>query len=109
MSNETTVWIVMVVVGLLTFGLRAAFIVSGERFTVPVLVQRALRFVPVAVLIGIIVPDVLLNDGVVFASLDNHRLIAALAATLVAVITRNIFLTIGVGFAVLIVLQMMPL
>ncbi len=104
MSN-TTLWLVIIVTGILTFAIRFSFIVGWGRFSLPPLVQRALRFVPVAVLVALIVPDVLLRDGLVYAAMDNNRLWAALVAVAVAALTRNTFLTIGVGFGVLLLLQ----
>lgn len=47
----------------MTFPVRYAFFALGDRVTFPPLVQRALAFVPVAVLTAIVVPMVLLPDG----------------------------------------------
>ena len=70
----------------------------------PVWLARALRFVPPAVLCAIIFPDVLLSNGTPAITLGNHRLIAAAVATVIAILSRNLFLTIAAGMAVLWVL-----
>lgn len=105
--NDTTIWTVFFICGVITFVLRWAFIVGWGRLYLPKRVRRALRFVPIAVLIAIIVPDTLLQNGQVALTADNYRLIAALVAVAVAAVTRNILLTIGVGFATLLVLMNM--
>lgn len=87
--------------GLLTFATRLSFIVLLERVPVPPLLVRALRFVPPAVLSAIIFTEVLVRDGRPDLSPGNLRLVAGAAAALVAWKTRNVFLTIGVGMAVL--------
>jgi branched-subunit amino acid transport protein len=107
--NDTTIWLVFIVCGVMTFLLRWAFIVGWGRLRLPVRVRRALRFVPIAVLIAIIVQDTLIREGQLALAFDNYRLIAALVAVGVAAVTRNIFLTIGAGFVTLLVLMNMPL
>ena len=87
--------------GLLTFATRLSFIVLLERVPVPPLLVRALRFVPPAVLSAIIFTEVLVRDGRPDLSAGNLRLVAGAVAALVAWKTRNVFLTIGVGMAVL--------
>ncbi len=87
--------------GLLTFATRLSFIVLLERVRVPPLLVRALRFVPPAVLSAIIFTEVMVRDGRPDLSLGNLRLVAGAVAALVAWKTRNVFLTIGVGMAVL--------
>lgn len=103
--SDTTIWVVFLIGGVITFLLRWAFIVGWGRLYLPKGVRRALRFVPIAVLIAIIVPDTLLQNGQLALTIDNYRLIAALVAVGVAAVTRNILLTIGVGFVTLLVLM----
>ena len=54
----------MVAAGLLTYGIRLSFIALMGRITVPDWFQRALRFVPAAVLSAIIVPGLFDRGGV---------------------------------------------
>ena len=58
----SSLWIVMIVLGILTFGFRLSFVLLLERWQPPELVTRALRFVPVAVLTAIFIPEIMLQD-----------------------------------------------
>ena len=51
------IWVVMLIGGLLTFGMRLSFIYLFGRFEIPEMIRRALRFVPPAVLSAIILPQ----------------------------------------------------
>jgi len=96
-----TTWLIIVCMGLVTYSLRLSMIGAVGRLRVPPLMQRALRFVPPAVLSAIIFPDLLAPGGSLDLSAGNLRLLAGIAATVVAWRTRNTLLTIGVGMAVL--------
>ena len=98
-------WWVMLAGGLLTFGTRLSFIFLLDRLTPPPWLYRGLRFVPVAVLTAIIIPELLLHSGSLDVSITNHRLLAGLLAALVAWRTRSALLTILIGMAALLVLQ----
>jgi len=104
MSQEL-LWITIISVGLLTFGIRLSFIVFLGKAHIPPLLQQALRFVPVAVLSAVIAPDLFLPKGALDLSPWNARLIAGIIAILVAWRTKNVLLTIGVGMASLLILQ----
>lgn len=94
------VWIIMLSVGLLTFATRLSFIALLDRINLPRYLQRALRFVPIAVLSAIIAPELVYSNNVLALSPTNPRLLAGLAATLVALKTRNVLWTISVGMAI---------
>lgn len=95
------IWLVMVLGGLLTFGMRLSFIYLFGRIEIPEMVQRALRFVPPSVLSAIILPQLLTPSGSFDISLGNHRLLAGFIAIIVAWFTKNTLLTILVGMVVL--------
>ncbi len=98
-------WIVIIIAGILTFAIRLSFIVLLHNVTMPLWFQRALRFVPPAVLSAIILPELISYNGTADLSLGNARLIAGVLAALVAWRTKNVLLTIVVGMLGLIVLQ----
>ena len=104
--NLTTLWLIMIVGGLLTFGLRLSFIALLDRWQPPDLLRRALRFVPAAVLAAIIFPELVIRDSHLYLSPGNPRLLAGLLAALVAWRTKNVLLTIAAGMAALLILQM---
>jgi branched-subunit amino acid transport protein len=91
------IWVVMVSLGLLTFLTRLSFIGLFQRWQPPDLVRRALRYVPVAALMAIIVPELLMTDGTLNLNPLNPRLLAGLLAILIAVRTRSVTWTIALG------------
>jgi branched-subunit amino acid transport protein len=101
---EVNSWFVLVAAGLITFSIRLSFIALWGKFSVPDWVQRALRFVPPAVLSAIIVPEMLMKDGALNFDLGNGRLLAGIVAIFVAWKTKNAILTIVAGMAVLLLI-----
>ena len=102
-----TLWIVLILMGLVTYGLRLSLIGLTGRWEVPPLVSRGLRFVPPAVLSAIIAPELVQPNGALNLSLGNLRLVAGVLAILVAWRTRNVLLTVGLGMAALWLLSSM--
>ena len=98
-------WLVMALAGLLTYGIRLSFILLLERVAMPVWFQRALRFVPAAVLSAIIVPGLFDRAGTMDFSARNPQIWAGVLAIAVAWRTRNVLATIAAGIAALLVLQ----
>lgn len=101
----TNFWLTIFIIGILTFGIRLSFIMILDRWQPPPVVERALRFVPVAVLSAIIAPELSLRDGILDLSLGNLRLLAGLVAMIVAWKTKNILWTIIAGMGALLALQ----
>lgn len=103
------IWLIMLLAGLITFGMRFSFVFLLGRFEVPETMRRALHYVPPAVLSAIIFPELFLRDGSLDLSLGNSRLLAGLVAVLVAAWTKNSLLTILFGMAALILFQILGL
>ena len=99
------IWLVMLIGGLITFMIRFSFIYLFGKFHIPETVRKALHYVPPAVLSAIVFPELLLPGGTWNLSLENYRLLAGLAAVLVAWFSRNILVTILAGMIVLFLLQ----
>jgi branched-subunit amino acid transport protein len=99
------IWLVMFFGGLITFGMRFSFIYLFGKFEVPEMMRRALHYIPPAVLSAIIFPEILIPDQRLDFSPGNHQLLAGLAAVLIAYFTKNTLITILVGMAVLVLLQ----
>ena len=102
---DAELWLTIVGMGAATYATRLLPIVLLERMNLPLMVQRALRFVPPAVLSAIVFPELLMRDGALDISPGNARLMAGVVAGLVAWRTRNVILTIAVGMAALWILQ----
>lgn len=94
-------WLLIIGIGIVTYALRLSFILSLGRWEIPALALKAMRFVPIAVLTAIIVPQLLLPGQTIDLSLHNPRWLAGLLAAIIAWRTRNVFLTIVVGMLAL--------
>jgi len=103
--SQGLLWITIISIGLLTLSIRLSFIVFIGKMQIPPIVQQGLRFVPIAVLSALIAPALFFPTGTLNISLSNARLIAGLLAILVAWRTKNVLLTIFVGMACLLILQ----
>jgi branched-subunit amino acid transport protein len=102
-------WLAVTGAGIITFAFRLSFIALMGKIEIPVLLSRALRFVPAAVFTAVVVPLLFYVDGAVDVSLGNDRLLAGLAAVLIAWRTRSVPLTLVGGMATLWVLQAIAL
>jgi branched-subunit amino acid transport protein len=102
-----SLWVAMILSGMVTYATRLFFILLWERLAVPPLLRQALRFVPVAVLTAIIFPETLMPAGLLDLSLGNARFLAGLLAVVVAWRTKNVVWTIVVGMLCLWGLQYM--
>ncbi len=95
--NRIELWIIILGGMVVTYLIRLSFFLFIPPDRMPEWVQRGLRYVPPAVLAALIAPDLLLLDGALRLSFDNHRLVAGSIAALVAWRTRNTWLTIVSG------------
>lgn len=94
------IWLIMLSLGLLTFATRLSFILMLDRLSLPRNLQRALHFVPIAVLSAIIAPELVYSNNVLAPFPANPRLLAGLVATLVAFKTKSVIWTISAGMLV---------
>ena len=86
---------------LVTFALRASFLLLPASVETPDLLRRALRFVPAAILTAIWAPELLLENGVLSLSPHNEKLLAGMVAVAVAWRWRMTSVTIAAGLAAL--------
>jgi branched-subunit amino acid transport protein len=100
-------WFLILAIGVATYGIRLSFVTFFSKKEVPDLMLRMLRFVPMAVLSAIIWPQLFISGGSIDLSLGNPRWIAGILAGVVAWRTRNVLLTIGIGMAILWILQLL--
>jgi branched-subunit amino acid transport protein len=104
-ESGVVLWAVIFTSGLITYAIRLSFILFFSQRDIPSWLQRALRFVPPAVLSAIILPELLIQNAHLQLTFTNARLIAGIVAILVAWRTKNVLLTIAVGMLVLWLLQ----
>ena len=98
-------WLVILGVALVTFGLRASFIVFADPHRFPHGFRRALVFVPPAVLAAIVTPGLLAPEGAVVLGFANPRWIAGLVAIAFAIRMRTPLAAIASGMTALWLLQ----
>jgi branched-subunit amino acid transport protein len=94
-------WGTLIGMALVTYALRASFLVLPPGVETPPLLRRALRYVPAAVLTAIWAPELLLAGDAVAVSLTNERLLAGAVAIAVAWRWRLTFVTIIAGLLAL--------
>lgn len=87
-------WVTLAGMALVTYALRASFLVLPAGIETPPLVRRALRYVPAAVLTAIWAPELAFGPG-------NEQLAAGIVAIAVAWRWRLTFVTILAGLAAL--------
>jgi branched-subunit amino acid transport protein len=100
------IWWILLLGGAATYLTRLSMILLFSRCQIPSWLTRALRLVPAAVFSAIIAQEVFYQKGKIDLSMHNERILAALAATLIAWRTKNVLLTLAVGMATLWALQM---
>ncbi len=99
-------WSTLIAVGAATFAYRISCIElgagagskslqAGSRF------GRMLRFVPPAAFAAIVAPAIVLRDGALLSNPIDPRLVAAAAALIAALVTRNVLATLASGMIVL--------
>jgi branched-subunit amino acid transport protein len=96
-----SLWIAIAGMTVVTFLLRASFLLLPPGVQTPPLLRRALRFVPAAVLTAIWAPEILFSGGALAISLQNERLAAGAVAIAVAWRWRVTFATIVAGLLAL--------
>jgi branched-subunit amino acid transport protein len=98
-------WLLITIIGIGTVLMRVSFIGALGSRGVPRALEAPLRYVAPAVLAAIAFPAIVAPEGTADLTPGNLRLLAALAAGVVAWRTRNIGLTIVVGLAGLALLE----
>lgn len=100
-GSSPTVWLLIVALGLGTFGMRLSFIQFYAYVTaLPPAVERALRYIPAAILAALVFPALFPLGGPLVETVVNPHAVAGGVAALVAWRTGSMTWTIAVGMAV---------
>ena len=105
MDATLSLWLVILIVGALNYFSRLSFIAFFARRSIPPMLARALRYVPVAMLTALIVPMVLPGPPIVVPDVPTPKVLAALVAGAVAWFTHSTLKTLVAGMAALWLLQ----
>ncbi|MGE4240274.1 AzlD domain-containing protein [Ramlibacter sp.] len=102
MNGETDLWTLAVIAGLgcMTVLTRCFFFIFDRPWSLPDGARRALNYAPVAALAGVVVPEVVMTQGHLVATLLDARIFAALAGAALFLWRRNTFVTLLGGMAV---------
>ena len=103
MEGALKLWAVIVAVGAINYASRLSFIAFFARRTMPPLLARALRYVPPAMLMALIVPMVITPAAGI--ETINPRIPAAVVAGIVAWWSRSTLKTMFAGMESLWLLQ----
>ena len=107
MEDGLMVTLTLVGMMLATVPPRVVPLVMLSQRKLPVVVERWLSYVPVAVLSAMLFPSVLMQDGVLALRLDNLYLWASVPAVLIAWKTRSLFPPVVAGVVTLAVLRLL--
>lgn len=88
---------------LVTFLVRYPLLVLVGKITLPEVVRRALRYVPLAVLAAIIAPAIVMPAGEIDLSPTSAPLVAGVIAIVVAWRSKHLLITIVIGMASLLI------
>ena len=97
--------ITIVGLALVTVLTRSLLMLPREEVPIPAWAKRALKYAPLAALVAIIVPEVLLTRGVLIATLADARLIGAAVGLAYYFWKRGILGTIVTGMLVFLPLR----
>jgi branched-subunit amino acid transport protein len=103
-----TIWVAIVAIGVLTFGIRVSFIaLFGRIDEIPSQVRTLLRYVPAAVLAGLVLPAFVTVGPSGTPEID--KLLAGAAAAAIAWRTENVLATLAAGMGTLWLVRLLVL
>ncbi len=98
-------WLIICGMVAVTYSVRLSVIALLGETRLPESLNRALRYVPPAALAAIVFPSLFMPADHLDFTLGNVRMLAGVAAALVAWRTKSALLAIGVGMVLLWILQ----
>jgi branched-subunit amino acid transport protein len=104
--SSIEIWLTIIGLTLVTIVTRGAFLMIGDRISLPERVQHALRYAPACALAALVAPELLLQQGQVFVSVENFKLVGAVVAAVAMLTTRNILFTMAVGMIIFTALRL---
>jgi branched-subunit amino acid transport protein len=100
--NGTDLWTIGIICGLacVTVVARSFFFISSKPWSLPHWAQRGLQYAPIAALSAVVLPEIVMSQGHLVASLLDARIFGALAGALAWWWRRDVLATILAGMAV---------
>ena len=102
MKGVSDAWTLFIIVGMagVTVLTRCFFFILDRPWSLPDWAHRALRYAPVAALAGVVIPEIVMNNGQLVATWQDARPYAAIVGALVFFWRRSVLATLVVGMAV---------
>jgi branched-subunit amino acid transport protein len=104
--NTAEAALTIIGLGAVTLLTRAFFLLPRRELPLPPIVRRALKYAPLAALVAIVVPEIVLTRGALITTWADARLIAALSAAGWFAWQRGILGTIAIGMLVFLSLRL---
>jgi branched-subunit amino acid transport protein len=97
----TDFWTLAVIVGLaaVTVVARSFFFISSRPWSLPRWAERGLQYAPIAALAAVVVPEIVMTQGLLIQGMDA-RIFGAAAGAAAFYWRRDVLATIAVGMAV---------
>lgn len=107
MTGDVSIWIVVALAALVTYGWRAGGVLLGRNIDVDSRIFRWASAVAYALLAGLVARMIVMPEGPLASTELPHRLAAAVAAAAVFFVTRrNLLLGVATGMAVLVLMSL---
>jgi branched-subunit amino acid transport protein len=99
---DLDLWTLLTIVamGAITVVTRGFFFMSNKNWTLPHWAQRGLQYAPIAALSAVVIPEIVMTDGVLIQTWMDARLFAAAAGGAWFYKRRGVLGTIVAGMAV---------
>lgn len=104
--STTEIWLSLLGMAALTVITRGFFLLPKRELPMPGWLREALRYAPLAALVAVVAPEVVMTDGVLISTWQEPRVFGALAGAVWFVRTRGILGTIVCGTAVMLLLHL---
>lgn len=105
MSELETAWAILGL-GVMTLLSRSLFLLSDKNLSLPHWARRTLQYAPLAALVAICAPEIVMAQGALVTTLKDARVVAAAAAAGYYFWRRGILGTIITGMAVFLPLRL---
>lgn len=102
---EQKILLTILGMSLVTYLPRMLPLVVLSRIKLPAVFIRWLGYIPPAVLSALLLPGILISEGQVNLTFDNHALMASIPCLIAALVWKNMFVTVVVGVVSMLVLN----
>jgi branched-subunit amino acid transport protein len=109
MNSNTDLWTLAVILGLavVTVITRSFFFISKKDFQLPHWAQRGLQYAPIAALSAVIIPEIVMTQGLLISTLQDARIYGALVGAAIFYWRRDTLACIIGGMGVYLPLRLL--